>query len=442
MPFVMGRIEDLINTVSEKTGLQKGELRQRIREKQHELSGLVSEEGAAFIIANELGVKTQNRVIETAQMKIKDIMPDMRAVTTTGRIKFISEPREFTTKKGLKNKVCNLELYDETGSIRAVLWNASDIDQVENGNLKEGSIIQIKNGYIREGWKGGYEINLGNKGMVVINPDDVDTKEIPKKAPVIFSKISELKPGMNTTVAARITHNWGVREFDKNGNKGKVANVIVNDGTGGTRLVLWNEQADIIEKLEVGKIVKIENGFTKEGQRGIEIQANQGTKIKINPKGIKVPEIGEHADSQEIKISDLQDGDNYKAIRGMVTNIYGDNFVYDMCPNCNKKITGTCEKCGEVKPNKLTIVNTMIDDGTGTIRISLFRGAAEEMLGMKAEEIEASPDSVKSKIESLIGKEMLFEGRAKKNEQYERMEFNAFKVSISDPVEEAKKLLE
>jgi ssDNA-binding replication factor A large subunit len=84
----------------------------------------------------------------------------------------------------------------------------------------------------------------------------------------------------------------------------------------------------------------------------------------------------------------------------------------------------------------------MIDDGTGTIRISLFRGAAEEMLGMKAEEIEASPDSVKSKIESLIGKEMLFEGRAKKNEQYERMEFNAFKVSISDPVEEAKKLLE
>lgn len=435
------RMEELIATVSEKTGMLKGELRQRIKEKQHELSGLVSEEGAAYIIANELGVKTQNRVLETAQIKIKDIMPEMRAVTTLGRVKSTTTPREFTTKKGLQNKVCNVEIFDETGSTRIVLWNASDIEKIEQGKIKAGSVVQVKNGYVREGWKGGYEVNLGNKGMLVLDPDDVDTTNLPKKAEEFLAKISDLTPGVSATIAGRITHNWGVREFDKNGNKGKVANVIVRDDSGGTRLVLWNEQADIIEKLEVGKIVKVTDGFTKEGQRGVEIQANQGTKITIDPKGVTAPELGETPASQEVKINELQDGDNFKTIRGMIVNIYGSTFVHDMCPTCNKKITGQCPNCGDVKPNKLTIINAMVDDGTGSIRVSLFREQAEALFGMKPEEIESKPESVQSKIDELIGKEILFEGRVKNNVQFERLEFNAFKVSTPDPVKEAENLL-
>jgi len=437
----MVRMDELLSAIADKAGLKIGEVKQRIREKQHELSGLVSEEGAAYILANELGIKTQNRVIEAARLKIKDIMPEMRSVTTVGRVRSINGPREFTTKKGLQNKVCNLEIFDETGSIHAVLWNVTDIEKIEKKEVKEGTIVQVKNGYVREGWKGGYEVNLGNKGMLVVDAETTDTSSIPKDAPIIFTKISDLTPGISATVAGRITHNWGVREFDKNGNKGKVANVIINDGTGGTRLVLWNEQADIIDKLEVGKIVKVGNGFTKEGQRGIEIQANQGTKIELNPKGVEVPEIGEQPSSVEIKINDLKDGDAFKTIRGMVVSVFGDNFVHDMCPNCNKKINGQCPNCGDVKPNKLVVVNTMIDDGSGTIRVSMFRDAAEKFFDLKPDEIEAKPESVKSRIDELIGREMLFEGRVKNNVQFERLEFNAFKVGNPDPVQEAEKLL-
>tara|TARA_Y100000034_G_C6888719_1_gene408459 strand:- start:482 stop:1798 length:1317 start_codon:yes stop_codon:yes gene_type:complete len=437
----MVRVEELIQIVSDKTGLLKGEIRQRIKEKQHELSGLVSEEGAAYIIANELGIKTQNRVIEVTPVKIKDIMPEMRSVTALGRVKSINGPREFTTKKGLKNKVCNLEIFDETGTIRTVLWNASDIEKVEKGNIKKNTIVQIKNGYVREGWKGGYEVNLGNQGMVIVDPDDVDTSSLPKEAPDILSSIRDLTPGVSASIIGRVTHNWGVNEFDKDGRKGKVGNLIVRDETGGTRLVLWNEQTDIIPKLEVGAIVKVDNAYTKEGQRGVEVQANQDTKITVNPKGVELPETLEGSTSQEIKINELKDGDNYKAIRGMVVNVYGSTFVHDMCPNCNKKITGSCPNCGDVKPNKLTIVNTMIDDGSGSIRVSMFRDAAENFLNMKPDEIESKPETVQANINTLIGKEMLFEGRVKNNVQFERLEFNAFKVSAPDPVKEAEKLL-
>jgi len=437
----MGRKEQIIKAIMEKADLKEGEVRQRIREKQHELSGLVSEEGAAYIIANELGLKTQNRVIQAALLKIKDIMPEMRSVTAMGRVKSINGPREFTTKKGLKNKVCNLEIFDDTGSIRVVLWNVTDIEKIEKKEAEIGSIVQVRNGYVREGWKGGYELNLGNRGMLVVEADNIDTSAIPEDSPDIMMNISDLTPGISATIAGRVTHNWGVREFDKNGNKGKVGNVILRDGTGGTRLVLWNDQADIIDKLEVGTIVKVDNGFTKEGQRGVEIQANQGTKIVVNPKGLEVPESDEGSQSQEVKISDLKAGDTYKAIRGMIVSVYGETFVYDMCPTCNKRITGACQNCGDVKPDKLVVVNAMIDDGSGTIRVSLFRDAAETFFGLKADEIESKPEVVKSRIDELIGKELLFNGRVKSNDQFERLEFNAYTVSEPDPVKEAEKLI-
>ena len=63
----MGELEELIHTVSEKTGLGEDEIKKKVKEKQRELSGLVSETGAAYIVANELGVKTKNRVIESSE---------------------------------------------------------------------------------------------------------------------------------------------------------------------------------------------------------------------------------------------------------------------------------------------------------------------------------------------------------------------------------------
>jgi len=436
------RVENLISTVAEKTDKSIGEIKKMILRKQEELSGLVSNEGAAYIIANELGIKTQNRVIETTQLKIKNILPQMRSVNTVGRVKFISGPREFTTKKGLKNKVCNIEIFDETGSVRTVLWNMSDIEKIEKGQIKEGTLVQLRNGYVREGWKGGYEVNLGSNGVIIAEPDDVDTSQIPNEVQILLTSLSDLTPGLSVTVVGKITHNWGVNEFNKNGREGKVGNVVINDGTGTTRLVLWNEQADIIDKLEIGKTVKIENGFTKEGMRGVEVQANNGTKIEIDPKGVEIPEAGEGPAGKEVKINELKDGDNYKTIRGMIVNIYGTAFVHDMCPNCNKKVVDKCPKCGEVKPDKLVIVNTVIDDGTGTIRVSLFRDTAEKLFGMTPEEIESKPESVQSRIDELIGQEMLFEGRVKRNDQFERLEFNAYKVGELDPIQQANKLLD
>ena len=50
-------LQDIINKIKEKTELSEAEINSKINQKLDQLSGLISKEGAAHIIANELGVK-------------------------------------------------------------------------------------------------------------------------------------------------------------------------------------------------------------------------------------------------------------------------------------------------------------------------------------------------------------------------------------------------
>lgn len=430
----MERVEELINVVSIKTGLSKEEIKLKIKNKENELSGLVSEEGAAYIVANELGVKTRNRIIEK-NLKINEVLPEMKSVTLLGRVKNIIGPREFTTKKGVKSKVVNLDIVDNTGSVRIVLWNMSDVEKIEKEEIKIGSIIQVRNGYTRTGLNGNTEVHLGNRGILIDNPDT--DEEFPEVGALM--KISEITPDRDVNVAGRVTYNFGINEFDKDGRKGKVGNVVLNDGTSSIRLVLWNEKADLLNELEIGDILKVENAYSKEGLRGMEIQGNWATRITKNPKDVDLPSIKELGKSgiSRVNISDLKAGDTYKEIRGVVVDIFGDKFVYDMCPTCNKGIKeGVCEKCGTVTPNKLLIVNAMLDDSTSTIKGVFFRDVAEKLIGMKTSEAE-DPVKVLEKTDEIIGREIIAEGRVKQNEVTNSLEFNVYNLQDVNPVKEA-----
>ena len=58
--------ETIVNKIKEKTNLKEEEINRKVIEKQQELSNLVSKEGAAYIIAKELGLdifpKTKRRL--------------------------------------------------------------------------------------------------------------------------------------------------------------------------------------------------------------------------------------------------------------------------------------------------------------------------------------------------------------------------------------------
>ena len=273
-------LKDIISKICSKTGLSEDNVKQKIAEKVEQLYGLVSEEGAAHIIANELGIK----IFEVSgELKIKDVLLGMKSVDVVGKVVRKYELREFSTEKR-KGKVANLMMADETGSIRVVFWNdkTNDFEQI-----KEEDVIKIKNAYVRDN-AGRKELHLGDSSHLIINPANVsiqtkERKEYDRK------HISELTDGMTAEVMGTIVQVFDIRYFEMCPKCNKrmrlkndvfecdehqvqkpvfnyILNVYLDDGTSNIRVNFWKQQAQRLLKLNDEEIVKLNNdpaGFEK-----------------------------------------------------------------------------------------------------------------------------------------------------------------------------------
>ena len=86
---------------------------------------------------------------------------------------------------------------------------------------------------------------------------------------------------------------------------------------------------------------------------------------------------------------------------------------YVKCPNCGFNVsTGEdeyiCDNCGHVfdEPRYLLMIPTKIEDDTGEIQVTFFDNLAEELIGMKKEEIISLVEDgygIEDKLQDLNG---------------------------------------
>jgi len=69
-----------------------------------------------------------------------------------------------------------------------------------------------------------------------------------------------------------------VREFEKFGKTGRVANAIGKDASGDIKITLWN---DDIGKVKAGDKVKIENGYVSEWQGELQLGTGKFGKLEV-----------------------------------------------------------------------------------------------------------------------------------------------------------------
>lgn len=251
----MQNYETLLEKIAKISGLPKEEIDKRVEAKRVKLSGLISKEGAAQIIAAELGIN-----FDSMQIKISEIITGMKKANLVGKIVSIFPVREFE-KNGKKGKVANLIIADETGNIRVVLWDTNHIKLIEDGEIRQGDVIEIHNSTLRNN-NGSNELHLSGfseikKSSIILN--DVKTEKATNK-----KAIEELKEGENVSVRALAVQMYPPRFFlvcPECGKKateeadghickehGKVLpkeraliNIILDDGTGTIRSVLFSE---------------------------------------------------------------------------------------------------------------------------------------------------------------------------------------------------------
>ncbi|MCX6710436.1 MAG: OB-fold nucleic acid binding domain-containing protein [Candidatus Woesearchaeota archaeon] len=255
-------LEEIISSIKERSGLSFEEIESRMDAKVKQLSGLISREGAAHIIANELGIRLFESV--SGRLQIKNILSGMRDVETVGRVLRIFGISEFATESKT-GRVASMIIGDETGQVRIVLWN----EQADNvSQIKLGDIVKIRSGYVRER-NGQLEVHLNQKSKLIINPSGESMPEIKEKA---YSKnserkfINELKEGDSAEVLGSIVQVFEPRFYEScpqcrrklretkdglscqthgimNPSFSYVLNLFLDDGTENIRVVCFREQA-------------------------------------------------------------------------------------------------------------------------------------------------------------------------------------------------------
>ena len=275
--------EQIVDLIVKDTKLDKNVVLTKIDDKVSELEGLVSKEGAAHIVANELSVSIVSVDAGSDFVEIKNLVGGLRNVIVVGRVVDVYPVNSF--KKGEREgRVGGLLLGDGTGLTRVVFWN-DQVGLLEN--IKEGDVLKVINAYVKENKFGRLELHVSYRSKVRINPGDVDVSSIPSQSRISKSfkniDVVELVEGENVRVSGMIVQVFKKNVFftvcpdcsksvkPENGvymcsEHGKVEPVrkvfltyVIDDGTGNVRVVSFGRDAEKIIGAATDEVINVAN---------------------------------------------------------------------------------------------------------------------------------------------------------------------------------------
>jgi ssDNA-binding replication factor A large subunit len=474
-----------------KPNLTREAVQKLIEEERAKAAGLLTEEAAAHLVASNLGVNGAGERIE-AKLKIGDLTANLSDVSLTGRVIYVFPSRTFDKDSQRKGKVLRMILGDKSGTVTVVFWDEK-ADHVEASKLEPGTIVRVLHGYSKER-RGNIEVNVGNRGQLILNPLDAYEEDYPKlegffhtpadvssegtvhlqgvvmdsfpantfsrqdgsegkvsrvvieeggsrvnlvlwddkvkefgdlepgtrvrvisgsartgnqgspevhvgwdtqiivvakgvkpKEPVPhWTKIGDLKEGMSSVnVAALATQVGDAREFiRRDGSEGRVVSVLLEDDTGTVRLSLWDDDVELTKRIESGSVVVVENGYTRAGFQGIDLNAGRNGRVHVNPEelDVELPELERKITS----IVDLREGQKNVTVQGQLLD---DPVQRDI----------------DTARGPATVTNFRIDDGTGEARVSLWREHAEQAMDLTAgSQVQLEYMNVREPFDGLI----------------------------------------
>lgn len=284
-----GNYQHLIEFISENSGVSVDEIERKVEAKQAKLSGLISREGAAQVIAAELDVNFEKQLIKISQM-----IPGMRKINLIGKIIELAPIREYT-KNGRSGRIGSFILADETSNVRTVLWDENHINLIEKKEIVSESFVEINNASIRNG-----ELHLGSFSDIKIS--DKNIENVVKEKPVFEKKIVDFNP---------------------------------NDSVG---------------------------------------------------------------------------------VRAFIVSMFEPKF-FEVCPECRRKvIDGKCNDHGKVASEKRSLLSLVVDDGTASIRATIFHDELEKIISREELEDQAL---FASRKKDFLGKEMIIKGQVRRNQMFD-----------------------
>jgi len=361
----MGFEEIVERILSSRKELTRDKLLEMIEEKKESAEGYFTDEVAARIVALDLGVEVPWWEPFRPEVLIQDLVSGLTDVTVMGRVITTYPVQTFTRPDGTEGRVTRLLIADKTETLEVVLWD-DQASLAESGKVKEGEIIKVSHGYVRQGLDGKLELHVGTRGEVQISSSGVVESEYPHVTQFI-QKIKEITgEHRKASVVGVVQTVQPLSEFKRSdGTSGKVRRLLLRDETGQITVVFWNAKVDQLGEVKKGECLQLLNARVKEKLDGqIELHAENRVQIKTlaeAPFSIQLPPY----EDVTVKIAEVKEGGPF-TVRGTITR------------------TPTIREVVTVRNERVTVASFELGDDTGKIRVSAWRRLADLVKDMTA----------------------------------------------------------
>jgi replication factor A1 len=334
--------ENLLDHILAKNpGMSRDELLSMAERKKQESHGLLSDEGAVRLLAQQLaGLSGQS--VNISDLRISSVQAGLSDATISGEILSISQLREFQRSDGSVGKLVRVKLKDGSGQITCVLWDSS-AEIVEKEHLGIGSKLRVAHGYTRLGLAGEVEFHLGSRSDI----------EILSRTPATgLAPIShETQEGPSVSVSPE-TVRVRIRKLQRSRGENGPAWALCENEDGLTMAKFWDDNMETVLSMGEGSIITIKNPWITE--RNGMVYLNAGARSSITKETLVDIEC-----APPITIASIKPGPKLFTTRGIV-------------------VERTDAREIETREGRRTRVsNIRVEDGTGKIRIALWDNHAQ-----------------------------------------------------------------
>jgi ssDNA-binding replication factor A large subunit len=264
--------------------IDRSKIIEQIEEKKNSIgSGFLTDQGALFLIAGELGVPLRH--LTSTDLTLKDLYVGANDITIVARVLAVYPISEYKKKDGGVGRYRKLNLFDQGNIARLTIWDDNE-EAIQLAGISVDMPVRVMNGYVRQGLDGKPNLNLGKRGKIEpLNDEALVSRLMPlTKLSKRLKQIGE--DDVNILALEGIawsgsrTSNF-VRSSD--GSPGSLMQFELSEAGGSSRIrvVIWNPGGETPE-VKPGVSVLVTNLRQKRGNQGdTELHGDGGSVVKI-----------------------------------------------------------------------------------------------------------------------------------------------------------------
>ncbi len=355
-------------------------------------------------------------------------------IDTSKRWDITARVYQVTTKKTSKGTdMMTGVLLDDTGTMPFVAWGSFP--------LEAGGVYRI-NGAKGRTFRSALQLSIDDS--VKIEQSEEDEKYIPTEPKP--KNLGELGGPTNFVILkARVLSMDSKTVNTRNGEKNIFFGEL-GDETGVMPYTLWSDEA----KFSQDQVVEIKGASVKQ-RRGLELSLDD--RCDFNP--VEEPELPDAeelrtAGTRALDIQTLEDrgGGVNVTVRGVLVDMKSNSGLVKRCTQCGRVLqNGECAEHGLDDGRYDLRIRGVLDDGTGTMLITVQRQSVEQLIGSTLDQVLEDPKTARETVmqglnDNVLLKPVEVRGDVVADDQGLRMISRQFDYQNYDIEEEARDTLE